>query len=261
MSKISAAQLLEYTQVYVRDVFADLLRQEGFTSLDGDDVCWYRVVNKEVVNSICFYTHWYHEPVSLEVGYGIHPLFIPPFQNPKVHLTSQPGSCEVMDSQQLICKEGGFGRVYYSPNTPVYMPWGEDRGLHTLESILIPQMNSIQTVVDCYKMHKDRYLNSGAAFEQIVYNLFSADFIDEGILVEDKELYPYFWSWIDHKRQIIGSFNEKQRARREIRNLLHQMQIQEAVLATGNREAFLADLEQRKDKVIKMMNKKMKIVF
>lgn len=38
----------------VRTVFADVLRKEGFQSSRGEDLNWYRLVNDDVVQSVCF---------------------------------------------------------------------------------------------------------------------------------------------------------------------------------------------------------------
>lgn len=261
MSRISTSKLLYYTQTYIQDIYADYLRQEGFVSLNGENICWYRVVNQEIVNSICFFTHWSREPVSLEIGYGIHPLFIPPFMNPNVYLSSYPDSDIVMRSQKLVSNGGRLGNDYYSRTIPVLVPWGEDKGLHTLEGILIPKMNSIQSIRGCYEMHKVQKSNRWMHPEYDLGNLFCADFVDEAIMIEDKELYPYFQEWIDIVRHRIENFSEKDRSKQHIRNLLHRMELQKTVLVSGNRDAFLGDLEERKGCVLKLLNNKIGITL
>ena len=64
MAKITSSDLLLWMQTYVRAVFADRLQKEGFVSMNGDDICWHRIVNQEIINTVFFYTLWSTYPAA-----------------------------------------------------------------------------------------------------------------------------------------------------------------------------------------------------
>ena len=217
MSGLSSAALLAYTQEYVHAVFADLLKQEGFISPDGKDTIWYRIVNHEVMNTICFYTRHLAEPVVLHMGYGIHPLFVEPFCTNKVYVRDFPYNYEVLYDQDLVSKDGQGGLRFYAPDLPVMIPHGQDQGLYTLEGIALPKMNAVQTASDCYELHKARYLKESPytkkfniTFAQRLGGC-SVDFVNEGIFLEDTELYPHFQNLVAERLQQFEGYDEKLR--------------------------------------------------
>ena len=74
MSK--ATELFEHMQRYAREVFAERLRQEGFSSYKGQDVHWYRIVNNEVIQAIYFVAFNSAPCTFAEIKYGCHPFFV-----------------------------------------------------------------------------------------------------------------------------------------------------------------------------------------
>ena len=78
MSKISRTVVFEHVQRFVREVYADRLRQAGFSSYRNEDIHWYKLVNNDVIHAVYFVTDYMSFPVNLEIRYGCHPLFIPP---------------------------------------------------------------------------------------------------------------------------------------------------------------------------------------
>lgn len=267
MARLSSADLLAYTQEYVHTVFSDLLKKEGFISPDGKDTIWYRVVNKEVVNTICFNTRWLSEPIILYLGYGIHPLFVEPFQTSKVYLYDCPSNFEMLYNQSLVCKEGPCGGSPFSPSVPIMVPCGQDKGLYTLEGIALPKMNSVKTALDCYKLHKSRYqegrpgdIRSSISFEQRL-RACSTDFVDEGIFADDTECYPFFRNLITERLQNVKSYDEKMLRNKDVKKRLIHLEYQKAALFEGNRSEFLGSLDRRKRNVIDVMEKKLKITI
>jgi hypothetical protein len=261
MATVSSSTLLAYTQEYVDAVFKDRLLQEGFVNPDGNGITWYRIVNHEIINSICFYTRWNSTPVILDIGYGIHPLFIEPFRPTKVYLYSLPFNWERSFDQHLVCREGTFGMAPFSPAIPVMVPSGKDKGLHTLEGIMLPEMNKVKTIHECYAFHKSRYQSITRCTLAQALNACSADFIDEGILVEDTALYPHFQAIIEKGLAHAENFDEKHLRKKDTKQWILQTQLQAEALIKGNRQVFLDSLEQRKENVIKLIEKKMQITI
>lgn len=259
MSRISASKLTAYTKDYVESVFAYRLREEGFINPDGKNICWYRIVNKEVVNMICFFSRWSAEPIILEVGYGIHPLFIEPFQSSKVYMHSNPCNQEILADQFLIGENETKCMEPYSSDIPIMVPCSKDKGLYTLEEIILPKMNATRTIQDCYRLHKDRYVhNARYPLEQMI-NACSIDFIDEGLYFEDTELYPLFQKIISQWLQVAEQYDAKRLSNPTVKEWLLRMKYQQAVLSEGKRIDFLKNLDQRKGRIIATIEKKMNI--
>lgn len=261
MARVSSSDLLAYTQKYVDAVFTDRLHQEGFVNPDGNRTTWYRVVNHEIMHSICFYTRWNTTPILLNMGYGIHPLFVEPFRPTKVYVYSLPINNERLIDQHLVCQEGGFGMLPFASDVPVYIPYGEDRGLYTLDGIILPEMNVAKTINDCYALHKSRYQNNPQYSMEQMLNACSADFIDEGILLEDVELYPYFQKRIAKNLAFAEEYDEKHLRKKDIKQWIQQTQLQHEALNNGNRQMFLDSLDRRKDNVIKLLSSRMHITI
>lgn len=262
MAKLTSDMLLPHTRAYVRDVFADRLRQEGFDSPGGGDTLWYRVVDREVVNTVCFDTRHLAEPVVLDMGYGIHPLFVEPFQAQKVYVKDFPYNFEILYPQGLVGENCQGGLRHYTGDVPVMIPHGADRGLHTLEGISLPKMNAVRRARDCYELHKARYLEEsdfdrrmGISFAQRL-GACSLDFVDEGIFFEDAELYPHFRELVTERLRQLEDLDEKHRRSKWGTSRLARLQSQRKALLEHDRQSFLDTLEARRKKVLDLLEKK-----
>ena len=70
----------EHMQRCARGIYAEKLKKAGFISYNGDDLSWYRVINNEILNTVYLFSSlnmFSITPLRMEVGYGMHPLFIP----------------------------------------------------------------------------------------------------------------------------------------------------------------------------------------
>ena len=83
-----------HAKAYIQEVFESILRAEGFQCPDDRLLCWYRIHNEEVVNSIIFYTQYPNLPLMLGIGYGIFPSFQKPFYLSNVVSNDHPGQEE-----------------------------------------------------------------------------------------------------------------------------------------------------------------------
>ena len=80
----------EAARRYVEEIWAERLREEGFVCPDDKLLCWYRIINKEIVHFLCFATNHSSIPVWLDVRWGAYPLFVQPYYIQNVHNISTP---------------------------------------------------------------------------------------------------------------------------------------------------------------------------
>ena len=258
MARLTSAERLTYVQKYVHDIFADTLKQEGFVSPDGKDTIWYRGVNHEVVNTVCFFTRWSGIPISLWMGYGIHPLFVEPFRTNTVYIPDYPYNYEKLNALEPLSKEQMHHYVYYALDVPVHVPKYSDKGLYTLEGIILPKMNAVKTERDCYELHKARYLdNFGPDF--MAKTMISLDFVNEAIFFEDTELYPGLQNLVLKWLQQHENYDEELRNSKWAKERRVHLEYQKKALLEDDREAFLESMAQRRNKTVDLLQKKFKI--
>lgn len=259
MAKRTPAELLAYVQKYVHDVFADTLKREGFVSPDGKDIIWYRVVNHEVVNTVCFFTRWSSVPILLDMGYGIHPLFVEPFRTNTVYVRNYSYDYEKLDMQPILSKEKMHHYRDYAPGVPVFVPDYPDKGLYSLEEILLPKMDAVKTERDCYELHKARYLEIFGPDFAANANILSQGFANEAIYFEDTELFPQLREYLIEWQQRYEEYDEETRNCKWARERLVHLEYQRKALLEDDRDAFLESMAQRRNKTVDLLQKKFKI--
>ena len=259
MARLTSAERLEYTQIYIHDIFADTLKQEGFVSPDGKDTIWYRVVNHEVVNTVCFFTIFSGTPISLWMGDGIHPLFVEPFRTNTVYISDFSYNRVVLQERSILSKDGPGGTEYYAPGIPVEIPHGPDKGLYTLEEIILPRMAAAKTERDCYELHKARYLEVFGPDFAGNANICSDEFLNEAIFFEDTELFPQLRDVVIERLQRYENYDEKLRNRKWVKEGLVHLEYQRKALLEDDRDAFLESMAQRRNKTVDLLQKKFKI--
>ena len=261
MAKLTSAERLAYVQKYVHDIFADTLKQEGFVSPDGKDTIWYRVVNHEVVNTVCFFTIFSGSPISLWMGDGIHPLFVEPFRTNTVYISDFSYNRDVLQERSIISKENSQHYGYYALDIPVEVPKYSDRGLYTLEGIILPKMDAVKTERDCYELHKARYLEVFGPDFAANASVCSFDFVNEAIYFEDTELFPQLREAVIERLRWQENYDEKTRNYKWARENMVHLEYQKKALLEDDREAFLESMAQRRKKTVDLLEKKFKIEF
>ena len=234
-----------YTKRYIEDVFAERLRLEGFACPDDKLLCWYRVVNKEIIQSVCFFSRWSNIPVMLEIAYGIHPLFLRPVSSNDVFFSKPP-----YDERFYTVGITEGGKRQFAPYTEdisVYAPTAEGRGIWTLTDVLMPQFNSVQTFEECYRF------NQRMAEQR--YRSFSSTVIDEAIYLDDEDAYSECRAALDVLIPRFAVLCENYPNKKELQEELLQLQLQKQALCEGKREDYLNRLEQKKQKNIAILLK------
>lgn len=252
------SEILQHVQRYVHAVFADRLRKEGFKSTDGHEFCWYRFVNDEIFQTICFYTRYPFLPVMLEFGYGIHSLFQEPFvpKSPYMYTVNHPLD-QFVWTNPLFNKDLSSASVcIYSPEILVYCPDRPGRGLDILEEEILPLMNCVKTVTAAYEVHKHNYLKRDYHPVEMRFNYVSEAFLDEVIHEGDCEIYPYCSATLD--RFMTGYRNDLERCPdNKAFQKKHAIAVaQKCVLDSGAREEYLPQLEERKKGIIKKLKRR-----
>lgn len=247
---------------YVEAVFEKRLREEGFTSPNDKNLCWYRV-NGELINSIIFYSCWSSLPVNLDIGYGIHPLFQKPAYTTSAVYPQRPLDSDILCGQLLVenCPVNAMGLTCYSSDIQVYAPGRDGRGAYTLDGIILPEMNSARSIEDCYMLHKQRYIADNRRHPATQFTNLSAVFIDEALYVDDSDVYPYCAQRIEDIIELYQRYCLEKPDQKEYRMNLQEWEERRTALFDGGRKEYLGILERRRDTNLNYLRKKLGITL
>lgn len=264
MSKISAAVLFEHVQRYIREVYADRLRQAGFISYRNEDIHWYRLVNNNVIHAIYFVTDFMSLPVNLEIRYGCHPLFIPPvFQrSPFVntlhgyekmyHMIPElvPGNMPYGVQRSFI--RGPVNSIYRLPDIMVSCPADEGIGQYVLEKVLT-MLDVADTPMACYKAHKSWRLSQ---IENGSWLTMSSYFVDEVLYWKDQTLYSYCMSYVNGKLDLLEKAKRDKKYYRKIDQEEHQRLLDlRSAFSDEIRKEYIQGLHERASKNLHLLEK------
>lgn len=227
-----------HTKRYVDAVFAEKLRKEGFACPDDRHICWYRVMNDTVVNSIVFYSVWPNMPILLFAGYGIHPLFEKPVYTTNAFFSGRPVDPDRFKEQPLM-KKDAMNRVFAN-DIQVMVPNDGKNGLHIFEDVILPKMENVTSVESCYQLHKNRHLDIKHNDLKIKFGNLSGVFVDEAIYVGDSEVYPYC---LENAQRRIEMLKDAWRPSRRAACKLWERR-KDALLG-NTREDYLQELDRR----------------
>ncbi len=250
-----------HAQKYIEQVFADRLREEGFFCPNDKYLCWYKVIDEQVVHSIVFFTRWSAMPMILEIGYGCYPLFQKPVYTPSVYFDKRPLNTHTFH-EQLLKEENPPGEIQvyrrYSEDILVDAPPQDGKGIYTLDKIILPQMKGIKTVEDCYRFHKRQCesilkLNFGEddlstlpLYFEDYPNMLQPTFIDEALYFEDTQFYPpaimKAEKMIERRKDTLLDKPNDVKAQKE----LQEWELRISALEDGDHNAYLEILEKRR---------------
>ena len=231
-------------QIYIREVHRDTLVQRGFSSLDGDDLAWYRIVNGEVLQSVHFYTRHTFTPIIMDMAYGCMPLYLAPMFPKGAYLYALPDSREICKQVQLM---QGKVNAPYSRESSVMCPMEGNRGLEILKEEILALLDRIDSADSCYALHRGRYAQKGS------WHTMSLDFMDEVLYRQEEELYEVCRKRVNH---LLENFDRYYFSKKEIPIVRHHLELQQAVLRGENRSEFLDALEKRKQNTLRILRKK-----
>lgn len=231
------------SQIYIREIHRDTLVENGFSSLNGDDIAWYRIVNGEVLQSVHFLTRHTFRPIFMGMAYGCMPLYLEPMFPKGVYLYGLPHSSEIC--KEVLLMQGQVIRNY-SETSSVLCPMEGGRGLDILKEEILTPLNQIDSADACFAHHRSRYESRDT------WRNMSLQFIDEVLYRQEQDLYEVCKKRVGHLlANLDRNFSAKQ-----IPSAKSHLELQQAVLLGENREDFLNTLEKRKQKTLRILRNK-----
>lgn len=264
MGKATNAELFTHVQRFVREVYADQLRQAGFSSYKGEDIHWFRLVNNEVIHAIYFVTDYAGFPVMLKIGYGCHPLFIPPILQRNPYVCPMPGNEQMCDiipeiipgsmphGVQRSLLNGLTNKIYRVPDVMVNCPADRDTSRSILEKVL-SVLDPIKAPATCYEAHK-RW--RGSQIENSTWLTMTPYFVDEVVYWEDQSLYPYCMSYVNGKLDWLEhTMRDGKLTRKADREELSQLFILKEVFDNNEHQKYMQALSNKASKHLSMLQK------
>lgn len=249
----------EFLREYSNALFSQRLRENGFVDYNGEGLCWYRVMNHDMIQSIYFYIDSQPKPYlipSPDIGYGAHGLFL---SGP----LPLPAHYRRYDFHEYDCEI--FESITFR---------GEKKDVKTFDNQIAPVLQRCQTAWDCYLYHRENVVKRVTRIQAyssvdpvVLYNWkvreeMSPSFIDEILYFEDQDMYPMAIAELECRLSLyserLSHCKVKKMAQWYI-NQLHQAELQQSVLIGNGRQAWQASIEARKQKFIKQLQKKLNI--
>lgn len=134
------------------NIYSHKLKNMGFVSYNNECTSWYRIINNEIINSVYLFSSMGHAPLLMEIGYGIHPLFIPAPIPQKLIFTGSHND-EIMREVR-----GQFKYSLYQ-GTSVMCHNTEERGAELLDTEVLPIFMKAKTELDAYIIHRNLFFN------------------------------------------------------------------------------------------------------
>lgn len=247
-----------HAKQYIQAVFEEQLIEEGFICPDDKLLCWYRASNKDIINSIIFYTPWAKFPLQMSIGVGIFPMFADPIRIQSAHYTKRPVEDDRWFEQSVI-ENYPISAMHYtcfSDEIWVNAPAHDGRGRYTLEEIILPRMDQLQTIDSVYEFHKHRRLDhplSYLANSENRFGVLSRTFVDMALWVGDEEMYPYGTaraiSAIKQYQALCNKFPKNQAYQQELAMWLQL----NTVFNDQNRNVYLDVLSKRQDSNMQLL--------
>lgn len=249
-----------YVKKYVEKVFEDRLRTAGFICPDSKYLCWYRIQG-EIINSIVFCTSWSSTPVHLELGYGIHPAFCKPAQSSNAFYANRPLEIEIFCPQLIVenCPINAMNYMCYSSDIHVYAPGRDGRGLYTLEGIVLPKMEGINSIEKSYHHHKEQLMMLYHQHSEITSAALSSVFIDEAIYLDDMDMLPLCKKRIENVIAVRKRLCLEKPDNKRYQLVLHEWEQRRSALFDGTRDQYCNILQKRIMENLKLLQQKINI--
>ena len=241
---ITAPLLKARAKEYVATYYDERLRREGFVPSDRNALCWYRVIDKQVVNTVCFFTRFSRPPVTIQMGYGTHPLFLKPYMPEGVYIYNLDVDRELFAQQTMF-----VGGTFHARASGIlgYFAIGDEQS----DNCVFSQMGRVRTIEDCYRLHKNTYLGYTHYPVERRFNMATGSFIDEAIYMNDPEVIPYCQKRVVQLLEMYkGRSPEK----------LNWAKQQYRALFEDGRDAYMTVLKEREQETIKWLREKLGII-
>ncbi len=244
----------EMLQRCARGIYAEKLRNAGFVSYKGEDLSWYKVVNSEIVQTVYLFSSWGMTPLLIQIGYGVHPLFIPA-PIPQKIIFNESSNDEVM--QKVFDKEKH--RIYDS-ETCVMCCNTKEMGAELLDTDVFPIFKQAKTKETTYEFHKQKCLDLIRRIKEENPNaeiqiMGSNWLVDEVIYFDDNNMQEMLLNQLYHQKEWLQSSKIPPQREKRLTWLCAQLN----AIEDGKREEFLELLEGRKKRFIGELQRKLGI--
>ena len=253
-----------HTKRYVQEIFEARLREEGFICPDDKLLCWYRVKNQEVLNTLIFCSAWPQMPLFLDIGYESAPLFTEPVYIRNVNFNDSTHFRFDCFHRTAILESESISKANlapYSPDIQVYAPRHGGRGIYTLNEVLLPMFEKTASIEDCYSASKQYHIDQYTRFGGKLFANASREFIDEAIYLDDTEIYPSCRVRTEEALRLYQKLVAKKPTDKALQDILHHWEQLHTALFEDGREVYLDILELRKQKITAKLEKKFGIVI
>lgn len=256
MDKIKRTILNDHASRYIRGVMSEQLLDRGYISKNDEHLHWYRLVDGNILQAVYFYSQWAAMPILMGIGYGCHPLFIAPEYPTGIHMGSMRRSREALNPGRMLMKQQN--RAHFAPDMAVTCPDDAFCGADILEDIL-SQLDQVHNLQECYQMHKRTHIEIIRLLElpeEKTFQNMSADFMNEVVFMDDRELYPHCIERIERELQ---RYERAQKVRKLVKAELEDIEMLnrlKSAIAGGEREQHLAYLQELQQSNMKKLLKK-----
>lgn len=230
---------------------AEKLRKQGFVDYNQDALCWYKVLNGEVLQAVFIFNNTPFVPLNPTYCCVMHPLFvdvpIPYKVSIRGTISEDDGFPVYLDTPQI--EESEDCRVMATDS-----PGG---GSERLDQVIFPTFSKASTLEEVYAYFKTNWWNydwcfsakDGGEEHKLNYRFsLTRPMIAMAIYLDDQEMYPH----------CVKRLEECKRAGRFCRDMDWVVSAL-AAIQEGNREEFLQGLEKTKKKMCKKLEKKLGI--
>lgn len=245
-----------HAKKYIQAVFEERLREEGFRCPDEKLLCWYRMRSDALYDTIVFRSSWPNVPLNIEILYEVSPLFFDPLRIPNVHYndsTHMRLDCRKRISNRESGPINEMTFTAFAPDIPVFAPLHGGRGIYAFDEIILPEINRINTIEECYQAHKAaqyRKKDGSIGFISI-----SREFVAEAVYMDDTEMYPVCRDKVLFALAMYEKLVENKPNKKELPLILEDWdQLYDALFEDG-REVFLKSLGHRMEKNGKLLTK------
>lgn len=234
-------------KAYIDKYFAKKLQSEGFVCPDNKSLCWYRIQNNSIINSVIFFFMFSSAPWVMLMGYNFHPLFQMPPNTKNALYPDRPLVEETLEEVPLfdVQSAGIGGSLPIFTNLPVISPPDGGDGIYMLEHMILPRMERATSIETCYQLHKNRRLEQPDEHSADKFRTIGSIFIDEAIYMNDTEVFPYCADRIDNIIEWLEETCTKKPFSKATRLLLEEWRWRKAALTENRREEYLQRLNER----------------
>lgn len=249
MSSPKKRLLNSHVKNYVDTIFSNSLYEANFTNYEDRSITWFRLKNQEVIHTVIFKTLWIAIPIFLDISYSTRPLF----SDLCLSRSAYSDCCHYEDGIPLSLTSN-FMEIY-SEEIPIVI--SADRGLdsHLIDEIILPKMESVNSLADCYHFHKQTRIETHIKEPQWTFCDLTPTFIDEAIYMDDQEMYPHCLKVLNRRitsmKETIPNYPNDQKGQKQ----LEQYELMQRVIRDGGRKEYLEILERRKAKNLSVLRK------